>query len=167
MSERKPTVPKKMREQYDAVIAITDAVCTAGLNEEYAQLCRELAAKLARKRPSPLLSGRVENWAGGIAYAIARINFAFDKEATPHLAPAELCALAGVKQRTASDKAGQLVKMFRMVPFSPEWRLPSRKGTSVVEWLVSVNGLIVDVRELPREVQEEAFRLGLIPYVPE
>jgi hypothetical protein len=29
-----------------------------------------------------------------------------------------------------------------------------------------VNGLIVDARSLPRPMQEEAFRKGLIPYVP-
>jgi hypothetical protein len=29
-----------------------------------------------------------------------------------------------------------------------------------------VNGLIVDIRDAPREAQEEALRLGLIPYLP-
>jgi hypothetical protein len=33
-------------------------------------------------------------------------------------------------------------------------------------WIVEVNGLPVDVRMLPKEVQEEAYRVGLIPYVP-
>ena len=33
-------------------------------------------------------------------------------------------------------------------------------------WMISVNGFIVDARRLKREVQEEAFRKGLIPYVP-
>jgi hypothetical protein len=29
-----------------------------------------------------------------------------------------------------------------------------------------VNGLIVDARYVPRQIQEEAFRKGLIPYIP-
>ena len=33
-------------------------------------------------------------------------------------------------------------------------------------WLVQLNGFLVDVRTLDREIQEEAFRKGLIPYVP-
>jgi hypothetical protein len=33
-------------------------------------------------------------------------------------------------------------------------------------WTLEVNGLPVDARWMPREVQEEAYRLGLIPYVP-
>jgi len=34
-------------------------------------------------------------------------------------------------------------------------------------WMLSVNGLIVDVRSMPREVQEIAFEKGLIPYIPD
>ena len=33
-------------------------------------------------------------------------------------------------------------------------------------WLVEVNGLIVDVRQLPPELQAEARRRGLIPHLP-
>jgi hypothetical protein len=31
---------------------------------------------------------------------------------------------------------------------------------------ISLNGMIVDVRMLPREMQEQVFALGLIPFVP-
>ena len=34
-------------------------------------------------------------------------------------------------------------------------------------WMIQVNGLIMDVRHAPRHIQEEAFRKGLIPYIPE
>jgi hypothetical protein len=33
-------------------------------------------------------------------------------------------------------------------------------------WMVMVNGLIVDARSLVRPLQEEAYRKGLIPYIP-
>jgi hypothetical protein len=33
-------------------------------------------------------------------------------------------------------------------------------------WMIMVNGFIVDVRYMPRAIQEEAYRKGLIPYVP-
>ena len=33
-------------------------------------------------------------------------------------------------------------------------------------WMLEVNGLIVDARQMPREFQEAAYRAGLIPYVP-
>jgi hypothetical protein len=34
-------------------------------------------------------------------------------------------------------------------------------------WMITVNGLIVDARHLPREIQEVTYRKGLIPYVPD
>jgi hypothetical protein len=34
-------------------------------------------------------------------------------------------------------------------------------------WMLSVNGVILDARNLPRELQEEAFEKGLIPYIPD
>ena len=33
-------------------------------------------------------------------------------------------------------------------------------------WTVSVNGLLLDARHLRGEIQEEAYRTGLIPYIP-
>lgn len=33
-------------------------------------------------------------------------------------------------------------------------------------WMIEVNGLVVNARHLWREVQEEAYRKGLIPYIP-
>lgn len=32
--------------------------------------------------------------------------------------------------------------------------------------MITVNGIVMDARQAPREVQEEAFRLGLIPSLP-
>jgi Domain of unknown function (DUF6398)/Protein of unknown function (DUF4058) len=37
--------------------------CKEHLNDEYAALSRKLAEKLARKRPSPILSGGPNAWA--------------------------------------------------------------------------------------------------------
>jgi hypothetical protein len=34
-------------------------------------------------------------------------------------------------------------------------------------WYLSVNGLIIDIRNAPRELQEAAFAKGLIPYIPD
>jgi hypothetical protein len=33
-------------------------------------------------------------------------------------------------------------------------------------WMAEVNGILVDLREMPREVQVIAYEMGLIPYVP-
>ena len=89
-------VPKKMQEKYDAIVTLTDEVCKEYLDEEYAQLARQATAALCRKRPSPLLSGRVSSWACGIVYALGFVNFLFDKTQDPHMSAADLCAAFGV-----------------------------------------------------------------------
>jgi len=161
------TVPKRLRPAYQAIVDITDSVCRSHLTDEYADLCRRLAAKLSRKRPSPLERGQPLNWAGAILYTIGRINFLFDSSQTPHLTAPELCAAVGVSQRTASKKASEIMNMLDLFQFHPDWTLPSLMDENPLAWMISVNGLIVDARYAPREIQEEAYRLGLIPYIPE
>ncbi len=55
--------PEVMQSRYDEISALTDALCREKLNEEYAQVCREMTANLARKRPLPLTSGHAKSWA--------------------------------------------------------------------------------------------------------
>ena len=72
----------------------------------------------------------------------------------------------GVSEATGSAKATAIRKLLKIRPFDPEWTLPSRMDDNPLAWMIPVNGLIADARRLPREFQEEAFRKGLIPYIP-
>ena len=72
----------------------------------------------------------------------------------------------GVAKSTASAKATQIRKMFGIWQLDTRWCLPSRLETNPLAWMIQVNGFIVDARYASREVQEEALRLGLIPYLP-
>jgi hypothetical protein len=51
-------------------------------------------------------------------------------------------------------------------PLDPRWTLPSLAGMNPLVWMAELNGLVVDLRDMPRDVQEIAFAKGLIPYVP-
>ena len=163
----KNTIPKKMQVKYDEIVAMTDAFCQEHLTAEYAEMCQKLAGKLARKRPSPLLQGRTKTWYGAIIYTIARVNFLFDRSQELHFSPKELSALMGVNQTTVSGKTKQIMDMFKIGHFEPEWTLPSRMDSNPLAWMLSVNGFIMDVRSAPLEVQEEALDKGLIPYIPD
>jgi len=73
-----------MRPASEQVIRLTDKVCADLLDEEYADLARQVVAKLARKRPSPLQSGRAATWAGGAVWALGQVNFLFDRSTEPY-----------------------------------------------------------------------------------
>ena len=160
------SVSKQMQPRYDQIVAITDAFCHQHLNEEYAQMSRELAAALSRKRPSPLDRGKAETWACGIVYAIGSVNFLSDKSFEPYMRLEEVCALMGVSKSTGANKASEIRKLFGMYQFDPTWTLPSLMDQNPMAWMITVNGLIVDARQVPRHIQEEAYRKGLIPYIP-
>lgn len=160
-------VPKQLQPTYEQIVAITDAFCHEHLNEEYAQLSRQLAAALSRKRPSPLLRGKVTTWACGIVYALGSVNFLGDRSSKPFMRMEDLCALMGVSKSTGANKAAEIRKLFGMYQLDPNWTLPSRMDQNPMAWMIMVNGLILDARYAPPEIQAEAYRKGLIPYIPE
>jgi hypothetical protein len=159
-------VPKKMLSKYEEIITITDQVCERHLNAEYANLSRKMAAALSRKRPSPLERARTKSWAAGILYALARVNFLFDKSQTPHMSARELCQALGVSQGTASAKATDIWNLLDLLPLHPDYCLPSLLDDNPMVWMLMVDGLVVDIRHMPREVQVQAYQQGLIPYIP-
>jgi len=160
------SVPEAMKARYDEVVELTDAFCREHLNEEYAQLCREMVATLARKRPSPLLGGKTLSWAAAVVYAIGSVNFLFSKDETPHMRANELAAAFGLAQSTVGNKAKEIKDLLNITVLDSRWTLPSRLEDNPMAWMVSINGLIIDARDLRRELQEEAYRKGLIPFIP-
>jgi hypothetical protein len=162
----KERVPAAMQPLYEVVVGQTDAICAEHLNEEYAVLARKMAAALARKRPSPLTSGKPATWACGILYALGRANFLFDPSQQPHLRADTLCELCGVSKSTGSAKAKAVEDALHIDWLDSNWSLPSRLSEHPTAWLITVNGLIVDARQMPVEIQAEAYHKGLIPYIP-
>jgi hypothetical protein len=56
--------------------------------------------------------------------------------------------------------------MLNIFQMHPDWTIPSRVERNPMIWILNVNGYMVDIRSMPREVQEIAFEKGLIPYIP-
>jgi hypothetical protein len=162
----KNTIPSAVEPFYTPIVALIDRVCKEHLNDEYTELAHRMAAMLARKRPSPIMRGKPEIWACGILYALGTVNFLFDNSQIPHMRADDLCSVLGVSQSSGANKAGQIRKMFRMHQMDPNWCLPSQVDKNPMIWILQVNGLMVDVRHMPREVQEIAYNKGLIPYIP-
>ncbi len=156
-----------MRPVFDSLTAITDTFCTNHLNDEYATLAQYLAAALCRKRPSPLAGKNLNIWACGIIYALGFVNFLFNKSQTPHMTAKDLCAAFQVSKSAGAAKAKIIRDAFKMFQLDPRWRLQSKLFDNPHAWIIEVKGFVIDVRYASREIQEIAFRKGLIPYLPE
>ena len=160
------SVPKVMLPVYEKIVGLTDDVCDRHLNSEYRDLARAMTGALCRKRPSPVASGQPRPWACSIVYVLGRTNFLGDKSFSPHMTTADLCAAFEVGESTVHAKARTIEKALRTQPFDPQWTLPSLAEKNPLVWMAEVNGLLVDLRDMPRDVQEIAFAKGLIPYIP-
>jgi len=167
MPKRKPADAASPDQVCGEIAGLVDAFCKEHLNAEYADLCRKPAEKLARKRPSPLLSGKPNTWACGIVRTIGWVNFLDDKSQTPHMKLTAIDKSFGVGESTGQGKAMLIRKMLKISPMDPAWSLRSTMDQNPMAWMIQVNGLLVDARFLKREIQEEALRKGLIPYIPE
>jgi hypothetical protein len=163
--------PKPPREGKDeslaVIVGLVEQFCQEHLNEEYAGLCRKLAEKLARKRPSPLVGGKPQTWACGIVRTIGWVNYLDDRSHTPHMKLTAIDKAFGVGESTGQGKSMLIRKTLKIRPMDPEWSLRSRIERNPTAWMIQVNGFLVDARSLKREIQEEALRKGLIPYIPE
>jgi hypothetical protein len=160
-------VPKHMQDTFTAMVALTDNFCKAHLDEEYAHLARQAIAALCRQRPSPLATGHLQTWACGIVYALGFVNFLFDRSQTPSLSAAELCTGFGVSKSTGAAKAKAVREALAMGQMDPRWYRPSKMEDNPLAWMITVNGLIMDARHMPRDIQEVAYEKGLIPSLPE
>ena len=157
------SVPVALRARVEEICALTDEFCAAHLDDEYAALCRKAVAKLARKRPSPLARGAPRNWAGGVIYAVGSVNFLFDRTQTPHLSGDDVSRLTGIPKSTLANKAKVVRDTLNLGVVDREFSRRELLESSLLPWLIQVNGIIVDARTMPPEIQAEARQRGLIP----
>jgi len=160
------TIPEDMQEKYNEIAPLITTFCNEKLNDEYNDICIRLLTKLCRKRSAPLLSGRPKTWAAGIVYAIGSNNFIFDKTQKLHLTANEIASPFGISASTAGNKANEIKKMFKIDFFNTEWQTAELRENNPIVWMIKINGFIVDARSMSLDVQQQAFEMGLIPYVP-
>jgi hypothetical protein len=73
---------------------------------------------------------------------------------------------SGPTSTTASAKARVIANTLGVNRLNPSWMLPSLVETHPLVWMADVDGVPVNLRYMPREVQEIAFEKGMIPYIP-
>lgn len=160
------TKAKATHPAIEEITNLVDAFCKEHLNDEYATLCHKLVESLARKQPTPLVSGKPNSWACGIVRTIGWVNFLDDPKQQPHMRMSAIDQAFGVSEGTGQGKSRDIRKMMKIHQLDPKWTLPSLMSDNPIVWMLEVDGFIVDVRTMGRDIQEEAFRLGLIPWIP-
>jgi hypothetical protein len=124
----------RMKEIYEEIKGRTDEVCCTQLNEEYAELARDMTELMASFSDSPLVRGKREIWAAGIVYALGHVNFLFDTHSAQYLGAEDLCNAFGVKKSSAYQKSLLIREKLEMFQLEPRWTLPSLQDENPYNW---------------------------------
>lgn len=160
----KPAV-KKNWEAADQILELTDTFCMKHLDGDYRDLCEDMIAELL-DMDMPLDRGKPAGWASGIVHAVGFVNFLQDPSQSPHMTSPQIAEGFGVSQQTMQTKSKRLRDELDLIQFDPDWCLPALLRDNPLVWMLEIDGIIMDIRQAPREAQEEAYRLGLIPFIP-
>ena len=121
----------------------TAGFCEQHLDAVYAALCRKLIAKLRRKRVVPFATGRPEIWAASVVHALAQINFALDKTATPHTTADAIADFFGASKVTIGLKAKAIRDLLKLQHWDREFSTAAIAASNPYASMGMVNGLIV------------------------
>ena len=157
--------PKSLQHEYQQTVELIEDFCRLKLNDEYIELAQYTIAALARKKPSPLIGARKKSWAAGTIYALGCINNLFLDSSTIHITENEILQHFNLTKQTLRKKGRLIVSLVEMDLYDYKWHIKSQVGNNPNAWMITYNGFIVDARKLDFEMQEIAYRKGLIPYI--
>ena len=164
LDEHAEHVSKGWRERFREIVALTDDFCDACLNDEYKNLSRQMAVELCQEE-SPASRGKAASWASSVVYCIGWVNFLTDPIFEPYVAAADIAKAFGISESTMLAKSRVLREGLSLTKFDPGWCTESMLDENPLVWMMEVDGVVLDIRAAPREVQVEAHVRGLIPYV--
>ena len=84
----------------------------------------------------------------------------------PFLSGNQLSALTGVPKSTLANKAKLIRDLLKLGQLDPKYSRRDLLERHPMAWLILVDGFMVDARDMPPEIQQEARRRGLIPDMP-
>lgn len=157
-------VPADLKDRFDQIRSLLDTFCQEYLDEEYFELCRDLAALICRDR-LPVQKYQVSGWAAGIVNIIGRANFLSDASFEPAMSLEDAAKKLGTSPATMFKRAGEIRKVFDIMPMDPDWTVASRIAANPLAWMVeTTDGLLLDARTLPANVQKQLADAGVIPH---
>ncbi|MBC8442307.1 MAG: hypothetical protein H8D87_21790 [Deltaproteobacteria bacterium] len=103
---------KKIKsEQLKKITNLIHSFCDENLNNELEHYAVNLCNELDSRQEINITRGKIEIWAASIIYAIARLNFLFDRENEYYISTDTVCDYFGTKKTTIGNKATQIEKI--------------------------------------------------------
>ncbi len=152
-------IPANRKVRLREIVTITDRFCE---DAEFRRLCRSMAVVLCLKGV-PLESRKAAGWAAAIVYSLAWVNTGHPL----HNAADEILSGIAVSPGRLMRRVRVLRKTLGLQRMDQRWSTRRTVGLNPRTWKVVVDGRPCDIRTAPRKVQEEAYRRGIIPFLPD
>ena len=140
---------KKMLQRVEEIRTLMAPFAIMYMDEETFGFCLKLLSKLSRKRTIDITRGKPGNWAGGIIYAVGRLNFMFDKAQDYWFTADELATVLKGSKSTFQQKAKSIEDACKLGLVDAE--LSRRKLSQGFQLVQLPNGLMVPVGTLQDE----------------
>jgi hypothetical protein len=147
-------IPSFMEKRYEELIAEFDAACAAHLTPEFLVPGQAMIRALCVSSLAPL-KGRASHWIAAVVWALETLNYA----EPPH-AEEEIGGWFRTAAKSVVSRGNTILSVLQAQPHDPRWSF----STQANPWacLVKVNGVLIDLRRLPPEVQQAAVAQGVI-----
>jgi len=165
LQENLEAAVNKRWEAADRIVELTNTFCMKHLDGDYRELCEDMIAELL-DMDTALERGKPAGWAGGIVHAVGFVNFLQDASQSPHMTSSQIAEGFGISQQTMQSKSKIIRDELDLIQLDPDWCVPALLRDNPLVWMLEIDGFIMDIRQAPRAAQEEAYRLGLIPFIP-
>jgi hypothetical protein len=165
MAHRSRTTSTSGNPAFESIVKLTRTFCSQFPDEDFAEICDELVQE-ASELSDFIARGRPASWAAGTVYAVAWVNLLHTKEAKAGLDAETIASSFDVSVSTVHSKSKALRQTLGLVQLDPSYTLPEMIEENPFVWLLSVNGVMVDIRDAAPDIQEAAYLDGLIPYIP-
>ena len=132
----------KIKQKEEQLIQLVSKFCQDMLDREYEDLAVKLVEKMGRKHDVPFKRGKLDIWASAVIYALAQVNFLFDKSFEPYISADDICNYYNTKKSTVSDKARRIREMFGENKFYSEFSSKSIKE-EIPSYVLNNEGFMV------------------------
>jgi hypothetical protein len=106
------------------------------------------------------------HWIAGIIHAAGFVNFLWDPDQKPYMRAADIAAQFGIGNGTTVARSKVIQQALGVCQLDPRYCRRSLLQDNPYVWFIQMpNGILIDARTQPREVQEVLVDAGMIPFV--
>jgi uncharacterized Zn finger protein len=147
-------LPSFMERRYEELITEFDRACAEHLTPEFLTPGHEMIRALCVSSLTPM-KGRPSHWIAAVIWALEQLNYT-----TPPHSDETIGEWFKVAAKSVSSKGSAIMTALQMQPHDPRWSFTPESSPWM--WMVKVDNVLIDARNLPEAMQREALRQGAI-----